>query len=123
MGSKKIRTLAQLADYLGATHNTKESVARRLYKDTNCGIGFHADDKGVSVSGYCEGVDGDCPSYRLKWGFTEKEFDAQVEKADKDGCDMWDKTHGCDHCRTEEVNGYRPIDPKCPECHGGGQII
>jgi len=125
MGRKavKIQNLEELAKHVGAAHPTSESVAHRLYKDTSCGVCFYVDDKGVTVSGYCEGDVGDCPPYRLVWGFTPKKFDKAVEDSDKDGCDLWDQTHGCDYCATPLVAGLRPINPKCKKCGGDGQII
>ena len=35
-----IRSIADLAAHTGAAHPTAESVGRRLYKDTECGISF-----------------------------------------------------------------------------------
>lgn len=121
--STKIQNLAELALHVGAARPTKESIARRLYKDTTCGIGFHPDDYGVVVSGYCEGDVGDCPTHYLKWGFTAEQFDKAVEQADKDGCDLWEQTHGCDDCSTFVVGNYRPVDPGCSTCQGSGQVL
>lgn len=117
-----IRNLIELGAHLGC-EPTLGSIRRRLYKDTECGIGFSADETGVVVSGYCEGDVGDCPSYHLDWGFTENDFGTALELADKDGCDLWDATHGCEDCNTEEIDGYRPIDPNCKSCGGDGQVI
>jgi len=58
--------------------NLSKRIARRLFKDTDCGIGFHADEKGVTVAGYCEGSDVECPAHRIDYPFTEEAFDAAV---------------------------------------------
>jgi hypothetical protein len=110
-----INTIAELAEHLGTE---SDRVGRRLYKDTSCGIGFHHDASGVTVSGYCEGTDADCPAHHLAWGFSAEQFDAAVEEADQDGCAMWDATHGCEDCGCDgEVN------PGCTTCGGDGVVI
>jgi hypothetical protein len=119
----KIQNLQQLAGHLGADQPTPASISRRLYKDTTSGISFAAGKFGVTLAGYCEGDVGDCPLHQLNWGFTTEQFDKAVEQADKDGCDLWNETHGCENCKTEEVDGQKPIDPRCESCHGDGQII
>lgn len=121
--AKRIQNLKQLAGHLGAVNQTTESIAHLLFKDTRCGIRFSANDKGVVVAGYCEGGVGDCPPHRLEWGFTPEEFDLAVEEADEEGCALWDQTHGCSDCQTEEVDGRKPIDAKCKGCRGTGQVI
>ena len=112
------------------------SISRRLYKDTSCGIGFSwaRDPEGfdsVSVSGYCEGTDAECESYSLTFPFQIEDFWTLVEQADKDGCDMWDETHGCEECWPEGTcdnwgNEYKPgevgapINKECKACEGHG---
>jgi len=65
----------------------KERIARRLYKDTACGISFHMPHPAVVVlAGYCEGFDGELPSHALTFPFTEDEFWNAVQAADEDGC-------------------------------------
>jgi hypothetical protein len=129
--NQTIRNLRQLAEHVGANHTRgsteelKRSIAHRLYKDTECGISFYTppDGKWVTVSGYCEGSDAEHPSYKLTFPFAAEEFDKAVEKADQDGVDEWDATHGCDDCETEECDGRKPVDPNCKGCGGAGQII
>jgi hypothetical protein len=62
------------------------------------------------VTGYCEGSDWEHEPYELEFPFTEDELWKAVGQADKDGCETWDRTHGCEHCQTadckvEEVEG------------------
>lgn len=87
---ERAHTLEDLANHLGASHPTAESIARRLYKDTRCGIGFEANEEGVSVAGYAEGVDAECPDHNLAWPFELSEFDRAVAIADDEGCEMFD---------------------------------
>jgi len=98
-------------------------VARRLYKDTSCGISFWMPDSrlSVSVSGYCEGSDVEHPAHTLDFPFTAEVFDEAVRQADKDGCETWDATHGCEHCHTAEMKteqtkkGWRIAWPDAPD--------
>lgn len=135
VGEGWIANLRDLADHLGVEYDedtdTTETIARRiarsLYKYTDCGIGFSTDIDGVSLSGYCEGDVGECPDRRLRWGFWGEDFDREVEAADRDGCDLWDETHGCHACagQTEEEweecgVGKTQVNPKCSECNGHG---
>ena len=68
--------LADLAAHLSANRNTQGSIAKRLFKDTRCGISFYVHPGGhqVSVAGYAE--------------------------ADQEGCALWDKLH-CHICGGE----------------------
>ena len=123
-----IRNLNDLAEHVGASSPTRESVARRLFKDTRCGISFYVDDARtyVSVAGYTEGVDATPPPRVLRFPFEEDAFDAAVEAADEDGCALWDETHGCENCGTGEsgvFNGLKPVDPLCETCEGGGAVF
>ena len=85
-----IHNIAELAAHLGAYRPDAESVARRLFKDTECGICFYATDTLVSVAGYAEGSDVACPPYELRYPFTTVDFDTAVAEADRDGCALWD---------------------------------
>ncbi len=111
-----------LAEWLGV--DEPQSIARALYKATRCGIGYYATDTYVTVSGYCEGVEAECPSYALLYPFPAEEFDRACQSADQDGCDLWNETHGCDDCADEDpMTGYRPVNPQCPSCNGDGIIL
>jgi hypothetical protein len=124
--SKKIRNLKQLHAHVGSMSSDStfeelaKGIAHRLYKDTSCGIGFHAPKggKSVIVSGYCEGTDAECQSRELVFPFTPEEFDAEVEAADQDGIDLWNETHGCERCGMGGV-----VNPDCKGCGGEGVII
>lgn len=118
-----IRNLEALAEHVGAGRPTDESIARRLYKDTNCGISFWTDGKRVVVAGYCEGSERECPPHAFEFPFEERAFDEAVEEADNEGCEVWNDTHGCEKCNTSEIDGDKPVDPNCQACGGAGMVI
>ena len=105
------------------------AISHTLYKHTSCGICFHAvndcENRVVSVAGYCEGVDIDCDSHELKFPFSADEFWKAVDNADNDGINLWNDTHGCEHCYDglEGEYGYTPIQPNCNHCYGEGVIL
>jgi len=60
-----------------------------------CGISFWHTESGVGVAGYAEGSDAELPPYFMRWGeFTPDIFDANVARADRDGCEEWDLANG-----------------------------
>lgn len=106
--------------------------AGRLYLTVRLPSPVHRMDKGsVSVSGYCEGTDADCPEHGLDFPFSEGAFDATVEAADADGCALWDYTHGCEDCAPHygiPVEDGVPTEPcpvwkACPTCEGQGVAL
>ena len=99
------------------------AIGQRLYRATSCGVALLADQAGVAVYGYCEGVDCDFPEHRVTFPFSGKDFDAAVQAADDDGIRIWDETHGCICCVTESDSGGKPVDPDCPLCAGQGVPI
>lgn len=132
-----INTIQELAAETEAYHDTKESIAKRLYKDTSCGISFwvyptefdlrrmEACDlspdfklnQGVGVSGYCEGTDRECPNHTLDFPFTADAFWEAVKQADQDGCDTWGETHGCAACGTDSYECECCVRDGCLECN------
>lgn len=117
-----IHNLNDLARYLGEQADV-ETIKRRLYKETVCGVGVVIDESGFGVMGYCEGIDHHLPMHFLKWPFSEEDLEKAIDDADDDGGRLWDATHGCEDCRTYMVDGYKPIDPDCPSCGGSGTIL
>ncbi len=74
-----------LKDYFN-TNNIKKMV----FKYTECGCCYFANKDYVSVSGYAEGSgDAECPEHRLYFPFTIEEWNDELTKADKEGCDKW----------------------------------
>ena len=66
-------------------------LAKRLFKDTSSGCCFYRNPVYVSVSGYVEGWDGQCPSHRLDFPFTAAQFWAEVSAGDKEACEIWNE--------------------------------
>ena len=127
----EVTNIRDLAELVGAARDGSEgetveeigkSIARRLYKDTSCGISFWSDDKSVVLTGYCEGSDNYIEGHSLPFPFTSEEFWEAVAQADEDGCNTWDETHGCEECG-EEVDGVIPVNPNCKNCGGDGVVI
>jgi hypothetical protein len=98
-----IRNLFDLSLHLGCAA-TVQSIERRLYKDSSCGISFCIPKDvlcpSVAVSGFVEGTDGGCERYVLTFPFDSGEFDDAVANADDDGCTLFNETH-CFHCGGE----------------------
>ena len=94
-----IKNLQDLAAHVSAARDastgatdeeTASSIGRRLYKDTECGIGFTAKPNGVEVAGYAEGANAECHDIFLAYPFTGEAFDAAVKQADEEGCALWE---------------------------------
>ena len=135
-----INNLLELAeDYCysssdGCEDRAHQLLEKSLFKYTSCGVSFWRTDNGVSVCGYCEGSDVHIEPHNLTFPFNRDEFSEAVEKADLDGCDAWNQTHGCEECSPEgglnqygdefqpgEVGG--PVNPDCSGCKGHGIIL
>ncbi len=102
-----INNFDDLCELVQPARNEPKSVARRLYKDTECGISFNAMEARVFLAGYAEGSDVDLPWYTLEYPFTAERFWGVVKQADQDGCDAWDEANdgGCEN-------------PECLDCYG-----
>lgn len=79
----------QLADWLGV--DTPDRIGRALFKATRCGICYLADDHGVTVAGYAEGADAECPGHSLRFPFSKDSFDEACQRADQEGVDLWEE--------------------------------
>jgi hypothetical protein len=130
----KINNIVELASHLGAYHDTPESIARRVYKDTSCGCAAGVENGVFWVTGYCEGSDQEHEVYRVKLPCDSDEIDKAIRQADNDGNQTWNETHGCKKCNPDgwcdewgnvgepgEVGG--PVNPNCPECGGDGIVL
>lgn len=112
-----INNLADLAIHLGAKEPTVESIAHRVYKDTS-GSCFTADETKVTVAGYVEGCDGECPRHELAFPFTPDAFDEALKDCDREADELWMDTHGCEDCG---LDGR--VNPECPSCGGDGVVL
>ena len=111
--------------------NAESYVRRGVFKYTDCGACFNTHGKYVTVSGYCEGSDGELPTYELRFPFTEDDWWKALTKCDADASEEWNSTHGCERCwpqghctENEELEfGNWPINPECANCEGDGVIL
>jgi hypothetical protein len=83
------------------------------------------------AGGYCEGVEFEMETHYLNFPMTKEELWKVVDKADKEGVNMWRQTHGCEGCfpdgsMDEWGTAFKkgslggPIDPDCASCSGEG---
>jgi hypothetical protein len=86
-----INNLSELADAIGAVHETEESIARRVYKSTACGACFWIVAGGVGVAGYVEGWDGQCPEHVLDFPFEIEDFDQALQLCDEEADEIFDQ--------------------------------
>jgi hypothetical protein len=130
----KIHNLTELAALVGAAHSTIESVARRIYKDTECGawvderkIGTTRPVPGIGIGSIVEGVDQATGTEELAFPFSDRQFWKAVQSVERQAEEIWNQTHGCPECwggfGDEEETGSTPVDPDCKACHGQGEII
>jgi len=68
---------------------SKVLLEKWVFKGTECGCIFNANEDGISVGGYAEGSDAELEMYDLDWGFTIDEFHDALDQADLDGTAAW----------------------------------
>ena len=106
----KINNCIQLLDewsgggQADAEWHAKQIMEKYIFKYTECGCCFIADEGGVTVAGYAEGSDADLAPYYLEWGFTIEEFNYVLNEADADGVEEWDRVNGDDLVRVVDEN-------------------
>ena len=67
-----------------------DNIEKMVFKYTECGCCYFANKDYVSVAGYAEGSgDVECLEHRLYFPFTIEEWNDELTKADKEGCDIW----------------------------------
>ncbi len=151
-----ICTTKQIANHIGASDDEVGSLRHRVYKDTTCGasLGIMDGSKwlwsdsdrytgkvyGISIGGYVEGTDAECPTYEYKPGKEswKKWLDRMLIQVDEDADLLWKETHGCCVCAAQHAGrriqstkyaeryGFEqggPVHPECPVCKGEGIII
>ena len=88
-----IRNIRELATELGVPScfegDYVKAVERYIFKYTECGCVFNSLDDGVTVAGYAEGADAECPDHYLKYPFEAGEFYDALAEADYEGVEMW----------------------------------
>ena len=68
----------------------KQLMEKIVFKYTECGCVFDADENGVYVAGYAEGSDAELPMNSLNWGFTIEEYNDALDQADAEGVEEWE---------------------------------
>ena len=68
-------------------------ISKSVFKSTECGCCFSADEIGITVMGYAEGSDVELPEHQLDWGFRIEKFWEVLNIADEEGCLAWDEAN------------------------------
>ena len=82
----------------------KQLMEKIVFKYTECGCVFDADENGVYVAGYAEGSDAELPGHTLNWGFTIEEYNAALDQADAEGVEEWHLANDEDLARVVDEN-------------------
>jgi hypothetical protein len=90
---------------------SKQLLEKSIFKHTQCGCVFDADEDGVILIGYAEGSDAWLPPHTLDWGFTMDEFNAALAQADEEGVEEWE--------RANEYDLVRVVEEEDPKSFGG----
>ncbi len=90
-GVNTVSQLARLYGFDGDVQDSSKYLKKRLFKDTTCGACFsvHKDLCGVSVSGYVEGLDVECPVHNFTFPFHIDDFRAAVQVCDTEANEIW----------------------------------
>lgn len=86
---KTVNGLTQLADLIGAHIPTVEAIARRVYKDTDCGASFSLVNhdghiKGVKVGSIVEGCDAEVRPIELLFPFTDAQWEEAIAYVERE---------------------------------------
>ena len=109
----KINNCIQLLDEWAGTvdgipladeDHAKQVMEKYIFKYTECGCVFDADDSGVYLAGYAEGSDAELPGHILPWGFTIKQFNEVLNEADAEGVEEWERANEYDLVRVVDEN-------------------
>ena len=84
--------------------HAKQMMEKYIFKYTECGCVFYADENEVYLSGYSENSDHDLPAHTLKWGFTIDEFNEALNDADAEGVEEWEQANEYDLVRVVDEN-------------------
>ncbi len=101
-----IHNIIELADHVGVpscfTGDYEAAIERVVYKNTECGCTFSANEQQVEIAGYAEGADAECPVHVIEYPFDAQRFWSVLQRADDEGCEMWLRWN---------------VDPvECPRC-------
>ena len=97
-------------DKLETEDQAQQLMKKSVFKYTDCGCVFDANENGVYVAGYAEGSDAQLPGHTLNWGFTMEEYNAALDEADAEGVEAWNEANDEDLERVvDEDDGSYPI--------------
>lgn len=87
MTDKKIRNIEDVAEYLGASRPTNESISHRVYKDTNCGAWAKVLRRSgripeLAVGSIIEGADVDAPTIWIPLPCSGDDIDRAIEETE-----------------------------------------
>ena len=109
----KINNSIQLLDEWAGTsfgdsvvddEHAKQIMEKYIFKHTECGCVFDADENRVYVGGFAEGSDAALPMHSLNWGFTIEEFNNALNDADAEGVEEWERANEYDLERVVDEN-------------------
>lgn len=124
MEQKKINNFEEFVEARGFDEKTREDVHRTTYKYSVCGAWIEFNEDSVILGSIVEGVDEGVGPVVLKYPFELDDFWKMLESVEEESERIWNLTHGCQHCETEDgVLGCKPVDPDCKKCEGEGIII
>ena len=118
----KIDSADKLAKKLGLEGCDEESLSSWAYENTECGASIFISDTGITVSSIVEGLDGEASEF-LKFPFTMASFRDTLKDIDDRVNELWNETHGCSDCATEQEGDFKAVDPACKTCMGKGVPI
>ena len=88
--------LEDIATEIGC-NPTGSSIAKALFKATECGITFNHGPAGISLRGYAEGADAECGPIELAYPIGVEDFWTAVDHADYDGCELFNEWNEYDY--------------------------
>ena len=68
-----------------------------------------------------EGTEAETQCFPVTLPCTPQDLDAAVTNVEEQASEIWNGTHGCEHCFNGGSEGE--VDPDCTHCHGRGIVI
>ena len=105
------------------TARAQAAIEKAIYKGTDCGAWIGYEDDGVKLGSIVEGVEETTETHFLAYPFEASDFWNALERIEEEAGEIWDNTHGCEHCGDiDPWTGYRAVNPECPYCGGEGEV-
>ena len=120
---KKINNFQEFIEARDFGELTPEDVHRNTYKYSVCGAYIDFEDDKILLGSIVEGVDQEVGPLSLRYPFELDEYWEMLQKVEDEAERIWNETHGCQSCDTEEgILGIKAVDPDCDKCGGEGII-